>query len=211
MSELGHGTMGIRTHRLGTFIPANLLPNRVVGEIRRIAHNAASHIKISLCVLSIVCHVSRNRLTSGKARSMPNVFDVAAYILQQKGAMTAMKLQKLVYYSQAWSLVWDEAPIFDEKIRAWANGPVVQELFFAHQGEYMIREVTRGDRSALTSEQRETIDSVLDHYGDKTAQWLSALTHREDPWRNAREGLSDGERGNAEISHGALADYYGNL
>ena len=28
--------------------------------------------------------------------------DVAAYILDQKGPMTAMKLQKLVYYGQAW-------------------------------------------------------------------------------------------------------------
>ena len=38
------------------------------------------------------------------------VFDVAAYILQKTGSMTTMKLQKLVYYSQAWSLVWDEKP-----------------------------------------------------------------------------------------------------
>ena len=35
------------------------------------------------------------------------VFDVAAYILEKIGSMTTMKLQKLVYYSQAWSLVWD--------------------------------------------------------------------------------------------------------
>ena len=51
------------------------------------------------------------------------VFDVAAYILEQKGSMTTMKLQKLVYYSQAWSLVWDEKPLFEEAIEAWANGP----------------------------------------------------------------------------------------
>lgn len=47
---------------------------------------------------------------------MASVFDVSAYILETKGPITAMKLQKLVYYAQAWSLVWDEAPIFDEKI-----------------------------------------------------------------------------------------------
>ena len=39
------------------------------------------------------------------------VFDAAAYILEQSGEMTAMKLQKLVYYSQSWSLVWDEEPL----------------------------------------------------------------------------------------------------
>ena len=43
---------------------------------------------------------------------MATVFDVAAYILAKRGEMTAWKLQKLVYYSQAWSLVWDQRPIF---------------------------------------------------------------------------------------------------
>ncbi len=54
-----------------------------------------------------------------------SVESVAAYILSQHGKLSAMKLQKLVYYCQAWSLVWDEAPLFQEQIQAWANGPVV--------------------------------------------------------------------------------------
>lgn len=36
-----------------------------------------------------------------------SVFDVATYILQKRGDMSCMKLQKLCYYAQAWSLVWD--------------------------------------------------------------------------------------------------------
>ncbi len=60
---------------------------------------------------------------------MVSVHDVAAIILQECGEMTAMKLQKLVYYSQAWSLVWDDAPSFPEEIQAWANGPVVPVLY----------------------------------------------------------------------------------
>lgn len=36
---------------------------------------------------------------------MASVFDVAAYVLEKMGPMSAMKLQKLVYYSQAWALV----------------------------------------------------------------------------------------------------------
>ncbi|WP_307850044.1 MULTISPECIES: type II toxin-antitoxin system antitoxin SocA domain-containing protein [unclassified Saccharopolyspora] len=48
--------------------------------------------------------------------------------------MTAMKLQKLVYYSQAWHLVWDERPLFDEPVQAWANGPVVPDLTPAAPG-----------------------------------------------------------------------------
>ena len=60
---------------------------------------------------------------------MANVFDTAKYILEQKGDMFTMKLQKLCYYSQAWGLVWDDEPLFDEDFEAWVNGPVCPELF----------------------------------------------------------------------------------
>jgi len=43
---------------------------------------------------------------------MASVHDVAAYILDKRGPMSHMKLQKLVYYCQAWSLVWDEELFF---------------------------------------------------------------------------------------------------
>ena len=66
--------------------------------------------------------------------------DVAQYILnyfRKKGQpITTLKLQKLVYYVQAWSLVWDDAPIFDEDFEAWVNGPVVRSLFYKLQGDY---------------------------------------------------------------------------
>jgi uncharacterized phage-associated protein len=143
---------------------------------------------------------------------MASVFDVAAYIIQKRGPITAMKLQKLAYYCQAWSLVWDEQPLFGEKIEAWANGPVVRELFEAHRGEFRIT-VVRGDPGKLSQQQRETIDAVLENYGTKGSQWLSDLTHSEAPWRDTRAaaGLADGERGSAEITLALMADYYSSL
>jgi len=52
---------------------------------------------------------------------------------------------------------------------------------------------------------------VLDFYGKKDSQWLSNLTHREDPWVSAREDLAPGERGNTEITLAAMAEYYSSL
>ena len=54
--------------------------------------------------------------------------------------MTAMKLEKLVYYSQAWSLAWDGEPLFNDDFQAWANGPVCPTLFYSHQGHYVVAE-----------------------------------------------------------------------
>lgn len=127
--------------------------------------------------------------------------------------MTTMKLQKLVYYAQAWSLVWDERPLFRSNIEAWANGPVVPVLFDAHRGQYTVSasDITRGDVRALTRSERDTVDAIIKKYGNKSGSWLSALTHSEPPWRDARRGLGKTERGNSVIPHGAMADYYGNL
>jgi uncharacterized phage-associated protein len=141
---------------------------------------------------------------------MADVHGVAAYILRSHGPMTAMKLQKLVYYSQAWSLVWDEEPLFAECIQAWANGPVVFELYDRHRGKFKVTE-WEGDSESLDAAQRETVDAILGFYGKMSSQQLSDLTHQEDPWLEARRGLSLGERGNREISHAAMAEYYGSL
>lgn len=143
---------------------------------------------------------------------MANVFDTAKYILERSGTMSAMKLQKLCYYSQAWALVWDDEPLFDEDFQAWANGPVCPELFYKTQGQYSVSaEDETGGEGDLTDEQKETIIQVLDYYGDHDAQWLSRLTHMEDPWKLARKGIPEGAGCNRIITKESMAEYYGSL
>lgn len=147
-----------------------------------------------------------------KGEDMPaSVHDVATYILKKHGSMTTMKLQKLVYYCQAWSLVWDETPLFNEAIEAWANGPVVRELYDRHKGLFRLDTWAAGDESTLTDTQKDTINHVLEFYGNKPSQWLSDLTHKEAPWKEARKGLNDYERGFSEISLASMSEYYESL
>ena len=141
---------------------------------------------------------------------MATVHDIAHYILKQKGSMTAMKLQKLVYYSQAWALVWDDAPLFEEEIQAWANGPVVPELYQRHRGMFMLN-LKKDIKPHLDENQRDTVDKVLDFYAPMTSQQLSDLTHSERPWLDARAGLADGERGERVISLASMAEFYSSL
>ena len=146
---------------------------------------------------------------------MATVHDVAKYILEQSGPVTTMKLQKLVYYSQAWHLVWAETPLFESKIQAWANGPVAPDLYTRHRGLFEIRstDMSVGSSDRLSTEERSTVDAVLQFYGNKSGQWLSDLTHREPPWRRVREkaGLRPGERCSEEITLASMAEYYGSL
>ena len=142
---------------------------------------------------------------------MTTVFDVANYILEKKGSVTTWKLQKLLYYSQAWSLVWDEKPLFEEEFEAWANGPVCRDLYHHHRRKFEVSHFPKGDVDVLSDDQKENIDIVLEVYGHKEPQWLSDLTHLEDPWKEARHGLHPGERGNSVITKESMALYYGGL
>jgi uncharacterized phage-associated protein len=143
---------------------------------------------------------------------MANVFDVARYILDKIGPVSAMKLQKLVYYAQAWSLVWDDRPLFGEEIQAWANGPVVRDLYNVHRGQFEVHphQIT-GNPAALDDAAKETIDIMLESYGNRSAQWLSDQTHAEVPWQQARAGLSDKDRSESPITIESMAEYYGSL
>lgn len=143
-----------------------------------------------------------------------SVFDVAQYVLSRLNEpCTTMKLHKLLYYCQAWYLVWEDKPLFKEDIEAWANGPVIRALFNFHQGMYWATPVqlTLGNPSKLNDVQREDINNVLAFYGNKTSQWLIDQTHIEAPWRNARKGLLPNERGNRVISLEAISEYYSSL
>jgi uncharacterized phage-associated protein len=144
---------------------------------------------------------------------MATVFDVAKYILEKYGEMTAMKLQKLVYYSQAWTLVWDEEPLFSERIEAWANGAVVQDLYTAHRRMFKVNAANfnTGKSSSLTKGQKNNIDRVWSVYGKYTAQQLSDINHQEPPWINARDGLPPMVISHNEITQGAIFEYHSGI
>ena len=144
---------------------------------------------------------------------MTTVFDVANYILNKVGQITSMKLQKLVYYSQAWSLAWDDVPLFDEDFQAWANGPVCPELFYAHKGHFILSKNFFAEKSAasFSNTQADTIDIVLADYAQLNPHELSNLTHRERPWLEARGNTPPGMPCTNIIDKEVMRDYYARL
>ncbi len=139
-----------------------------------------------------------------------NIFDVARYILDKIGEITVMKLQKLTFYVKAWGLVWDEEEIFPEDYQAWANGAVSPALYQKHKGLFKVTSNFFADANTANIQQhhKDTIDKVLEFYGNFTAQQLSDINHQESPWIDARDDLPPEARCANVITIAAMAEYY---
>lgn len=155
----------------------------------------------------------RYNKSRGKGEShMATIFDVAKYILHEKGYMSTWKLQKLCYYSQAWHYAWSEKPLFKETFQAWKNGPVCRDLFNKHRGRYIIGEDDiDGNIDVLSRDEIETITIILRDYGDMSPSELREQTHSEDPWKNARGNLPENASCDAPITLESMGEYYGSL
>lgn len=144
---------------------------------------------------------------------MTTIFDVVKYVLDKYGAMSAMKLQKLLFYSQAMSLVWDDLPIFEDDFEAWAKGSVFRSLLNTHKGKFMLNNSEllkpyKTNVSHLTDEQKKTINAVVSSLIDYPPYVLSDMVHQEKPWQEACGNLLQSVHCQAVISETAMLEYY---
>lgn len=130
---------------------------------------------------------------------MTRAIDVAKYIRSRRFLLGEVQLQKLLYYVQAWSLVWDGQPLFRERIEAWKLGPVVPAL--RHMPEWI------GNEDALSAEEQATVDAVLEYY-HQTGSDLIGLTHSEGPWQEVWGDRRPNDRCSDEIPHNLMRRYY---
>jgi uncharacterized phage-associated protein len=129
--------------------------------------------------------------------------DVADELRRHLPGVGVLKLHKLLYYAQGWHLTLANEPLFREPIKAWANGPVVAELWADEQHERG-RPPPRG----LNGDQLATVGYVIERYGRFTGKDLIRLTHSEDPWRDVSETDDPWTTADPEIDHEALRRWF---
>lgn len=122
-----------------------------------------------------------------------------------------LKLQKLVYYAQAWHLALVATPLFDDSIEAWVHGPVVRSVYFDYRNFSYGPITTKISNNPIDDDIHDHLEEVWDIYGGYDAKYLEALTHQEAPWQIAREDFELHERSEAEISHQSMIDFYQSL
>ena len=126
-------------------------------------------------------------------------------------SITHLKLQKLVYYAQAWALVLLDKPLFEEELQAWAHGPVAVSIFNRFNGfGWQALPVSACDVE-FDEDTINVLNEVWDAYGHMSGKELEKLTHSEYPWSNARKGLSPEAKSNAVIEKVVIAEFYSRL
>jgi uncharacterized phage-associated protein len=124
--------------------------------------------------------------------------------------VTNLKLQKLLYYAQAWHLVFfDGEPLFDDPIEAWVHGPVVPAIFRRYK-EYQWNPIIDVP-AVLPQKIRAHLEAVWHAYGKFNATQLERLTHSEHPWREVRSGLPIDASSNKIIPLDLIREYFSSL
>lgn len=128
--------------------------------------------------------------------------DCAAYVLARHGPMTAMRLHKILYYSQARCLIYEKRPLFLEPIVAWREGPMVPAVWQLHRKQYRLESLPERT-NPVQAEERNILDHVAHNLAGKTPSQLSRMTHSGRPWREARK------RGDkVEITRDSIREYF---
>lgn len=103
--------------------------------------------------------------------------------------LTHLKLQKLVYFSQAWHLGIYGQRLFPESMQAWVHGPVCREVYDELKGQGWTP-IVRAYSAGVHDVEIETfLDQVWSEYGKYSAKSLEQMTHQDEPWLAARDGL----------------------
>ncbi|SFK39373.1 Panacea domain-containing protein [Methylocapsa palsarum] len=125
--------------------------------------------------------------------------------------ITQLKVQKLIYYAQGWSLAKLNRPLFDEDLQAWVHGPVARSVYDFYKGAGYDALPEKKLTCKISGEPLRLLSAVNDTYSVYSAKGLEKKTHSEPPWIAARAGALPEERCENVISKESMAIHFASL
>lgn len=147
--------------------------------------------------------------------SKPTADQVADYLIflaHERGeSVNNLKLQRLLYYAQAWHLGEFGKPLFDDKIQAWMSGPVIPSIFWRFKACGISEIPVQAELPVLAPETKAYLDELASDYLPFDEWELEGMSHREPPWQNARWGSELDPPCYEEISEDDMRTYFRQL
>ncbi|MDE0243336.1 MAG: DUF4065 domain-containing protein [Candidatus Kaiserbacteria bacterium] len=116
--------------------------------------------------------------------------------------ITNLKLQKVLYFAQAYYLAKFKRPLFSNKIEAWEYGPVVPKVYEDYKKHKSNPIISEKDASSLSDKDKEIVKNIWDAFGGYSAGRLVDITHAHTPWKEAYQ------RKRNTIFQKSLKEYY---
>jgi uncharacterized phage-associated protein len=118
--------------------------------------------------------------------------EVASYFIElasqnDENDLTNLKLQKLLYFSQAEYYLKNNKSLFSDEIEAWDYGPVVPNVYHKYKscGSFPITVFDNWEKTnALSTEIIKFVEAIWEKWGKFSASYLVEITHKKDsPWK----------------------------
>ena len=151
--------------------------------------------------------------------SMVDSTILSEYILERGGTMSHLKLQKVLFYVQAFHLAYFNQEIIADDFEAWVHGPVSRKIFYELRDKSLIYADLSFSKSdglspsvfisqLLTQDQLELVNDVIDEYKIMSGGNLETITHTEQPWISARKGFAPCDKCNVVIPKTEIQSFY---
>lgn len=128
-----------------------------------------------------------------------SIFDIAAWFTKEINP-SEKKLQKLLYYSEAWcNALYNKSLFKNVYFIAAPNGPMTPQL--SNASEKNTKEI-KNDKVI------QLLQSIIETYGYLSENELEVISRKEQPWRSARIGYAEGEPCENKISKTEMKSYY---
>lgn len=142
----------------------------------------------------------------------------ANYILKHYGPMSHLKLQKLLFYCDAYCMAFFGEELLSDKFEAWVHGPVCRKVFNEMKGSSLLYSdmsyspINGIDEDSYFNDLSIDVRDLLNDVLSTLTQWsgieLERATHRELPWIEARRGYGEADKCHVEISKETTRRFY---
>lgn len=119
-----------------------------------------------------------------------NVLDISKFIINYSNRknynIQMLKLQKLLYFVQAYFICNTKKKCFKEKIEAWEFGPVIPEVFEEYK-QFGNADIPANsfDEKEISKTHRKMIKDVIKEFKDHSITQVTKITQNQTPWQKA--------------------------
>lgn len=136
---------------------------------------------------------------------------VSKYIVLKAQDITNLAVQKLLYFSQVVSAALNSNLLFRDSCEAWRYGPVYP-VIYRRLNKYTYdcineSEFSNEETMELGINDKEIVDAVINTFGLLSGIKLKELSHKTEPWIDARKGISEIENSNEIITNKSIKEY----